>query len=367
MASFRQLIRAGFHLLGVAVMIAALCGLQGCAGGTQPFAKSSGPAAQGKTAPPVTLVELKGLPADKKQSLTDLLVQAAAGHDIAIVQGAFGDGLRLDGSFTIQANGSGTVVGYDWKLADPTGKPLQTFSGAEVGGPSSGNAWSAVNAKVLEQVATSTANTLAAKLSQMGYSTRAENLAVPAQAFAAAGPGADKDVDYETLYGPQAAQSASNAGMGVTTASLAPSEQLPAPATPVAAVKSKAKLPSSEPTNAIKAIALVSVTGSPGGGDRDLKDALRRFLTQAGWPVVDAPQSGALTVKGTVKVDPAKGATQRVALAWAVSSVDGRNLGTVRQANDVPAGSLEKGWGSMAEPAAQSAAEGLFKLVDGMR
>ena len=363
MAAIHRLIRDACGFLSVAALVLTL---NGCAGGGQPFSKSSGGSSTsgGKTAPPVTLIELKGLPAEKKQPLTDLLVQAAATHDIAIVQGAFGDGLRLDGAFTIESNSSGTVVGYDWKLADPSGRLLQSFSGAEIGAASSGNAWTAVTSKVLEQVAASTANTLAAKLAQMGYATRAAALSIPVEAFAAAGPEEGTAVDYETLYGPQIIHTplATAAGEPPPPAQIGPQPALAALQT-----ASKPDAQSSARAGTIRAIALVSVSGLPGDGNRELKEALRRFLTEAGWPGVDLPQDGALTVKGSVKLSPPQGKDQRVALAWAVFAPDGRTLGTIKQANTVPAGSLDHGWGKMASPAAQSAAEGLFQMVDRMR
>jgi hypothetical protein len=46
-----------------------------------------------------------------------------------------------------------------------------------------------------------------------------------------------------------------------------------------------------------------------------------------------------------------------------VKTPDGKTLGTVNQANDVPPGSLEKGWGENALFAAQAAASGIYDLV----
>jgi hypothetical protein len=52
-----------------------------------------------------------------------------------------------------------------------------------------------------------------------------------------------------------------------------------------------------------------------------------------------------------------------VALAWTVKMPDGKTLGTVRQANKVPAGSLAVGFGENALFAAQAAAPGIYDLV----
>ena len=58
---------------------------------------------------------------------------------------------------------------------------------------------------------------------------------------------------------------------------------------------------------------------------------------------------------------------QQVQLAWAVMLPTGKVLGTVRQQNDVPAGSLNQGWGKTAGFAAEAAAEGIFNLVQEVR
>jgi hypothetical protein len=125
--------------------------------------------------------------------------------------------------------------------------------------------------------------------------------------------------------------------------------------------------PTPDDPAAIRSIALLSVTGSPGGGNEELREALRATLVEAGWPVVARPERGALTIRGKITVAPPKGETQRVTLAWAVSTAGGQALGTVRQANDVAAGALAAGWGPMAAPVARAAAEGVFDLVDGLR
>jgi hypothetical protein len=94
---------------------------------------------------------------------------------------------------------------------------------------------------------------------------------------------------------------------------------------------------------------------------------MREALISAGWPVVSKPRGDALTISGKVDVGPRDGASQKVALAWKVSSPDGRVLGTIAQANNIPAGSLDSGWGDTAVYAAQAAATGIFELVRKLR
>jgi len=156
-------------LIRLLVALALLGFLQSCAGGKRLTESGT---SSGNTPPPITLVEMKGMPAEKSQMLTDLMAEAAGQHDIAIVQGAFGDGYRLDGAFTATSEGGGTVIGYRWKLSDASGHELHAISGSEQAGRASGDPWSAAVPDVLRRIAAGTADNLAARLKQMGYAVR---------------------------------------------------------------------------------------------------------------------------------------------------------------------------------------------------
>ena len=117
----------------------------------------------------------------------------------------------------------------------------------------------------------------------------------------------------------------------------------------------------------IGAVAVLEVKGAPGDGNSELTAAMRHTLSTAGWPVLTKPRADALTITGKVDVGPPSEGGQRVALAWTVTSPDGRPLGTIRQSNTVPSGSLDKAWGDNALYAAQAAATGIFDLVKKLR
>ena len=89
---------------------------------------------------------------------------------------------------------------------------------------------------------------------------------------------------------------------------------------------------------------------------------MRKTLSAAGWPVVSKPQADALTIVGRVKVAP-KGKGQSVSVRWEVKSPDGKTLGDVKQANDVPMGALDQGWGPAALAVTEAAATGIFDIV----
>jgi len=90
---------------------------------------------------------------------------------------------------------------------------------------------------------------------------------------------------------------------------------------------------------------------------------MRKTLSAAGWPVVSKPQADALTIIGRVKL-AAKGAdSQSVTVTWVVESPDGKTLGDVKQANDVPKGALDQGWGPAAMAVAEAAGPGIYDIV----
>ena len=116
-------------------------------------------------------------------------------------------------------------------------------------------------------------------------------------------------------------------------------------------------------TKAIRAVAVPQVKGAPGAGNRELTAAMREVLKNAGWPVRTKPGDDTLTVRGKVKVGRKKKGKQPITLAWVVSDPTGDVLGTVKQANKVPAGSVDQGFGPNAKYVAQAAAPGIFNLV----
>ena len=158
-------------------------------------------------------------------------------------------------------------------------------------------------------------------------------IAPPWEALVKAGPGAEKDIDLETLNGPQAA------APQPVEASVAPTPPKPG-------------------ATSINAVAVLPVVGAP-----ELSAALSKILKDAGWPVLNAPRKDALTIQGRAIVDTPQGATQAVHLDWEIHAPDGKLLGDVAQSNVIPAGSLAHGWGENAMPAAQGGAAGIFKLI----
>ncbi len=339
------------------LMIALI--VSNCSGNTGSLFKDStttpGPA--GKPVPPIALQTMVGLPIDKAQALREALSAAAGQRDMAIVEGNFQTGqFVLNGNFQTVPEGGGIRVSYQWTLTGDDGATLHTLSGSEFSPDAlEANPWSAMTPDVLEKIAVATAGELASRLSQLGYATRAAALHLPPpEYFIAAAPGAYKEIDYETLLGPGAVEP-------VMAAVEQPSVLVPPVEEPIEAVAGEAE--EAPNTIGIRAVAVLSVKGSPGSGNDELTRAMRQTLKTAGWPVLSQPRADAITIRGKVKIDAARGDSQQVALIWTVHSPDGRKLGKIDQANGVPAGSLDEGWGDNAIAVAEAAATGIFDLI----
>lgn len=371
----------------VQYVLLALAGLilAGCAGGAQPFSKANKPT--GKTPPAITLTAMNGLPADKAQILFNDLTAAAGQRDIAIVQGAFAKGYSMSGQFEALPTQTGTTVIYRWTVYNAAHEVIHTIASQEVARIGGADPWSGVDPDLLRRIAGFTAESLSTRLSALGFATRLSGLPPPGS-LAKAGPNAGKEIDYETLYGPGSVAppygTPPRAGFANAPPPVLPTRQvretLTTPQTtdqsrrvasartaavqrPVPVVRNPQPRKPVRAKTKINAVAMTAVTGSPGRGNAELLMAMRKVMKKAGWPVLTRPARNALTVTGKVKLSRPNGSQQKVALAWTVRTPDGKVLGTVRQANNVPAGSLNQGWGKNATYVSQAAAQGIFKLV----
>jgi hypothetical protein len=186
-------------------------------------------------------------------------------------------------------------------------------------------------------------------------------VAPPWEALVEAGPGAENEIDFETLNGPQP-----SADPVVPTPP--PTVEQAEMATPAPAPAPAAKPAPPKPGEvAIRSVAVPPVKGQKAGAHAELTEAMRAALKKAGWPVVTAPRDDAITVQGHVQLSAPAGDSQDVAIRWDVTSPDGKRLGDLQQKNAIPAGSLDGGWGENATFAADAAAEGIFKLIQKFR
>jgi hypothetical protein len=184
----------------------------------------------------------------------------------------------------------------------------------------------------------------------------------PWETLVKAGPGADKDIDYETLDGPDAQLTNAPTPPGAVEEPDVPQQAEEAPPPEKASVGKKSKK-----VVAIKSVAVPRVSGAKGKGNAELTKAMRDVLRESGWPVLEGPREDAVVIRGKVTLGAVKGDLQNVKIKWSVATADGQKLGDVDQSNDVPAGSLDSSWGENARYASEAAAEGIFKLIQGYR
>ena len=402
--------------LATALALVLVLLLSGCSAGSllTDSGSSSASAPKGKTVPPVAYQQISGIPPGKLQALKQSLASAGGQHDIGFVEGSFQSGVfSLGGSIRAIPGNAGVRVVYEWEFRDADGVLIDTLSGEDNAGVYAGtDPWGAVTPDVLDRVARRTADMMAQKLAAMGYAARLARLsAPPPELFARAGPDASRQIDFETVHGPGLAEigttQLANADAVVEHEEIAPwvaavspiageqlmpqvtvsddgraaeppatddtGEPVLAAAEPAAPAEAPAAKPVKQATavpatakpgqQAIRAVAVVPVRGSPGPGDGQLTSAMRRTLSEAGWPVVSKPQADALTIEGRVKLSEKDAGTQTVSLRWVVKTPDGKVLGDVKQANDVPTGSLDEGWGGAATAVTEAAASGIFDVV----
>ncbi len=338
-----------------------------CTGSVQPFSKGNTPT--GKTPPAITVTQINGVPDDKAKVLFDNLAASAGKRDIAVVRGAFSGGYYMVGEFEILPTGAGVEVTYRWFVYNEKKQVIHTIANQDTGRIGGADPWGGVDPDMLRRIADFTAESLATRLNSLGYATRLTGL-IPPISGERAGPNAGDDIDYERVYGPGAVGPPVVASLSPQSQPIQVARQLPEKKRAVVKVAQKKSNASDAPVagrKKVSAVAMTRVSGSPGTGNRDLLLAMRKVMKSAGWPVLTRSRGDALTVTGKVKLDPPNGANQKVAVAWTVRTPDGKVLGTVNQANDVPAGSLNRGWGESATYVSEAAAEGIFKLVNAAR
>ncbi|HEX7074931.1 MAG TPA: hypothetical protein VF226_12895 [Hyphomicrobiaceae bacterium] len=222
---------------------------------------------------------------------------------------------------------NGTKVSYIWDVTDPTGQRVNRITGEEVAGKTdSRDPWAAVTPEVMHSITSKTATSLGTWIQS---------------ATAVAGSG-------------QTAQPVQTAALGSSTAAQASS----APVAPPAAT---ASISNSGTVTAV----VPSVTGAPGDGSVSLTRALQRELSRNGVALAEGPAGNAYRVEGRVKMGASQNGKQPIQIDWYVKDPQGKQLGTVSQKNEIPAGSLDGEWGKVADAAASAAAQGILKLLPG--
>ena len=110
-------------------------------------------------------------------------------------------------------------------------------------------------------------------------------------------------------------------------------------------------------------MALRPIEGAPGDGAESLNKALLHFLGIANVPVVSEYDNPFAVVAGAVALSSVSPRVQNVKIEWVLRGLSGCQMGTVSQANQIPAGQLDKAWGDAAFAVAEGAVQGLTDLL----
>ncbi|MFO1090549.1 MAG: hypothetical protein U1E46_13330 [Hyphomicrobiales bacterium] len=359
-------------LLGVLLLVAACT----AAGPTNtPFAKYQPGSPTAQAAPPVRIGVVNGMPEDKRKALKQALVVEATQRQIPIVAETDTNAITITGDVRAVPSAETVSIDYRWAVVGKGGSILYTMQGQETVPKAQGDVWASLDPVVTKRIAAISAEDLSARLGQMGFATQVGGIPPPPDAYVKAGPGAEKDIDYAMMnnvplgpYGEAVKQGRAASDSVNQVASTTPPQEPPADAVPPPEKTASAMeaTPGANTTH-IRAARVSGVTGSPGKGNAELANAMRRTLADAGWPVVDKAAPDAIDISGEVSLGPMGSETQRVLLNWTVKMPDGTVIGTLKQGNEIKPGSLDAGWGDTAYLATQAASEGIFDLVNKLR
>ena len=115
------------------------------------------------------------------------------------------------------------------------------------------------------------------------------------------------------------------------------------------------------------AVVVGAVEGVPGDGGRALARALEFNLRRANVELAELPEKATHVISAIVMIAPPRGEPGRevrhVDVRWTVRAADRREIGEVRQANDVPAGEIDRNWAEIAYLVADAAVPGIANLV----
>ncbi len=349
MQQFLRLFRFSACLFLAAVLLAA------CSGIPKPFSRDKGWFnTSDPDAPPVTISSIDGAPKTSVDRIASQLYTESKRRGFnTTVGGNSRSAITMKGHLTAAPTAKGTTVIYVWDVTSPDGTQKHRISGEETipGGDTFADPWAAVDDSAMQRIAADTTQELSLFISKLGFDARMASVPPPASMLSDQADSIQTASITNTLHSP------------IEPAAATP----PADQTAAAPDPADKRKPEGKPTKRANAIAVPLVVGAKGNGNVELASAMRRAMAVAGVPVIKKHRKGAITVAGTVKLSPAVGSRQTVELAWRVIDAKGEELGVISQKNQIPAGSLDKGWGQTAQLAAQAAAGGIFKLLSNVQ
>jgi hypothetical protein len=256
---------------------------------------------------------------------------------------------RLKGQVLEFPSGKGIDVQIYWLLVDASG---QSLGNHQVRRMVDAKAWQAGDPGAMTQLARESSAGIAKLLPD-----RREQMARRAQ------PPVKLDANVNTVVPPMGTGLGRAPGKGPQTAATDKAKRPQAAQAPAAGPAPAAPASAAKPADA-PAVALRPIEGAPGDGAESLARAMRQNLGRAAILVVEENQNPAAVILGRVAVSDVNAQQQEVRIDWTVLAPDGKRLGTIGQANRIPAGRLNGPWGGIANAVAENAVQGLSDLFD---
>lgn len=111
------------------------------------------------------------------------------------------------------------------------------------------------------------------------------------------------------------------------------------------------------------AVVLAAVDGAPADGDLKLARAMRQALDHAGVLLVPVPDDSTPLLMGDVRIEPAGEQRRRVEITWTLIHPDGREVGRVGQADELPRAQAEGDWTVLSQAIADAGAPAVVELL----
>jgi hypothetical protein len=337
--------RRAASLLTGALFAAALAG---CSGGFPQFGDAANANLAQKAKPAVALSPAQGVPQKYAGKMNDQLAASVKGKGVQVVEAKDAQYV-VHASYTAASAGKqGTKVKYLIDVTDKAGNKVRHLEGEEiVSDKHGGDAWSHVTDEGFQKVALKSATDLNAWIEDPNAPPPVTGEASPKQ----------EAVKTASVSPKAAAKAAKPAPAADDTASLAALDPAAAPS----ASHSQTATATSGPVAAF----VTPVSGAPGDGKTSLSEAMKRALSKEGIKLASSASPGTYRVQGQVEMGPSNNGEQSIVIRWAVFDPSGKQKEkTVVQKNTIPAGSLDKAWGTVADQAASMAALEVMKLLN---
>lgn len=110
-------------------------------------------------------------------------------------------------------------------------------------------------------------------------------------------------------------------------------------------------------------VVITGITGAPTDGNRVLARLLREKLLKLGEVVQDTGSGADFSVRAKVEDVAVDDKTRRLEIFWLIHNARNQEVGEIVQLNEVPVGSLDRGWGELAVSVADEAAGAIHDVI----